>query len=383
MVGDIFGKSWNSTAPSSGIGLPKANPNLFGDLLGSSLGSGGKTGGNVPLKNIGQNFQKPQQKSNSTFSMGNLSNSIPKTNINIPSSATGPTVVNPMKPTSYAGPVANNNTSSAMGKPSMKPSSTSATASFGMNQKKDPFGSLMDFHSKPTPAETSSSSSFEPNPPKVGAADGGDPFGSFSMPNITKDDNTFGSFHNSNAPKNDDIFGSFNTANVIKDDIFGMPPTSEFSSSASAGGADPLDMLFSSSAMPTQAADDSQDNDWDLNAEYGGDDGGTTELEGLPPPPSGITASSAKSKGMDNYKQGQFPDAIKWLSWAYVILEKSGDPTAISEVLACRASCFKEVGEYKKAIADCTKVSFFLFNFKLQVSSFFRKIIIKYNLRFL
>ncbi|GAB4843647.1 hypothetical protein Ancab_013612 [Ancistrocladus abbreviatus] len=26
------------------------------------------------------------------------------------------------------------------------------------------------------------------------------------------------------------------------------------------------------------------------------------------------------------------------------------------EVLSCRASCYKEVGEYKKAVADCTKV---------------------------
>ncbi|CAK9138943.1 unnamed protein product [Ilex paraguariensis] len=26
------------------------------------------------------------------------------------------------------------------------------------------------------------------------------------------------------------------------------------------------------------------------------------------------------------------------------------------EVLSCRASCYKEVGEYKKAVADCTKI---------------------------
>ncbi|CAL5441096.1 unnamed protein product [Camellia sinensis] len=27
-------------------------------------------------------------------------------------------------------------------------------------------------------------------------------------------------------------------------------------------------------------------------------------------------ASAAKNKGMDNYKQGKYADAIKWLSWA-------------------------------------------------------------------
>ncbi|KAL1079040.1 hypothetical protein V6Z11_D10G195800 [Gossypium hirsutum] len=105
----------------------------------------------------------------------------------------------------------------------------------------------------------------------------------------------------------------------------------------------------------------SEVDDWGLDSEFGGagggnDGGSTTELEGLPPPPAGVTASSAKSKGIDNQKQGQYADAIKWLSWAVVLLEKTNDKSGTMEVLSCRASCYKEVGEYKKAVADCSKV---------------------------
>ncbi|KAG0497462.1 hypothetical protein HPP92_002153 [Vanilla planifolia] len=39
-----------------------------------------------------------------------------------------------------------------------------------------------------------------------------------------------------------------------------------------------------------------------------------------------------------------------------MLLEKLGDDASSNEVLTCRASCYKEVGEYKKAIADCTKI---------------------------
>jgi hypothetical protein len=64
--------------------------------------------------------------------------------------------------------------------------------------------------------------------------------------------------------------------------------------------------------------------------------GGTTiQLDGHPPPLVGISGSAAKSKGVDNYKQGQFADAIKWLSWALIILEKVGDGAGTAEVLSC------------------------------------------------
>ncbi|KAM0833567.1 hypothetical protein ACQ4PT_064178 [Festuca glaucescens] len=98
---------------------------------------------------------------------------------------------------------------------------------------------------------------------------------------------------------------------------------------------------------------------WTWSPDYvaGGDTGGTTtELDGLPAPPSGLTASAAKAKGMDNYKGGQYADAIKWLSWAVLLIEKTGKNAGIAEVLSSRASSYKEVGEYKKAIADCSKV---------------------------
>ncbi|KAE9601471.1 putative tetratricopeptide-like helical domain-containing protein [Lupinus albus] len=130
------------------------------------------------------------------------------------------------------------------------------------------------------------------------------------------------------------------------------------------GGGDPMDMLFSASAASAGGASGgkpaSEMDDWGLESDFGGgshDGGGSTmELEGLPPPPAGISGSTAKGKGMDSYKQGQFADAIKWLSWAVILLEKGGDSAATFEALSSRASCYKEVGEYKKAVADCTKV---------------------------
>ncbi|KAI7996763.1 hypothetical protein LOK49_LG10G02769 [Camellia lanceoleosa] len=60
---------------------------------------------------------------------------------------------------------------------------------------------------------------------------------------------------------------------------------------------------------------------------------------------------------MDNYKQEKYADAIKWLSWALILLEKTGDGATSMEVLSSRASCYKEAGEYKKAVADCTKLA--------------------------
>ncbi|GFP96555.1 mechanosensitive ion channel protein 6 [Phtheirospermum japonicum] len=99
----------------------------------------------------------------------------------------------------------------------------------------------------------------------------------------------------------------------------------------------------------------SEDDDWGVNSKFVGGNETTTDLQGLPLPPAGVSASSAKNKGMDNYKQGQFADAIKWLSWAVVLLEKAGDDDGTMEVLSSRASCYKEVGEYKKVVPDCTK----------------------------
>ncbi|KAI7981960.1 hypothetical protein LOK49_Contig5G00020 [Camellia lanceoleosa] len=53
----------------------------------------------------------------------------------------------------------------------------------------------------------------------------------------------------------------------------------------------------------------------------------------------------------------KYADATKWLSWAVILLEKTCDGAASMEVLSSRASCYKEVGEYKKAVVDCTKLT--------------------------
>jgi len=83
----------------------------------------------------------------------------------------------------------------------------------------------------------------------------------------------------------------------------------------------------------------------------------TTELEGLGPPPMGVTGIAAYQKGNSFYKEGQFPNAIKWLSWALELLQKEGgNKDTVSDVITCRVSCYKEIGEYKKALADCTTV---------------------------
>ncbi|KAG1371277.1 nuclear pore complex protein Nup214-like [Cocos nucifera] len=339
MVGDIFGKSWTSATPtSSRVGIPANNPNLFSDLVGSTLGHGRSAAGNVPLKDAAPS---------NAFSMGNLSNSLPKSTV---TTATASTTSHntPMRPSTLgsADNLGNfsslNQSGSKIGTPlgggqPMK----SSTGGPPMNAKRDPFGSLMDFGSKNSANQPISSAKSS----KMSSSGGGD--------------YSFGAFQDANSTKMDD-FG-------VPAPNFSAPPPSQQPAPAK-GGADPMDMFFSSSASSAPAAGAapevpgsqpfSEANDWDLGAEFGGhDDGGTTtELEGLPPPPAGITLSAAKTKGLENYKQGQFADAIKWLSWAAVLIEKSGENDATAEVLSCRASCYKEVGEYKKAIADCSKV---------------------------
>ncbi|XP_043722188.1 mucin-5AC [Telopea speciosissima] len=355
MVGDISGKSWTSaapSAPSARLGIPEKNPNLFGDLVGSALGK--TSGANAPLKNAA-----PASATWNSFSMGNVADSLPKSNSTAPATTaaqmkntswgSGANFGSYSTPTNSSSSININNNNRNLGGPSMK-----SGAGVSASSKKDPFGSLVDFGSKPAVNNVNSAASNNSN-----AGDG----------------NTFGAFQNasksSTPPFQSDAFpasinnpmGSASNSGP-KMDTFGIP-TQEFSSHEQSApqstGLDPLDSLFSppsvsSSAAPTSSGP-AQVDDWGLGSEFGGnDDGGTTDLGGLPPPPSGVTASSAKNKGLDNYKQGQYADAIKFLSWAIVLLEKAGDTAAIVEVLSCRASCYKEVGEYKKAVADCSKV---------------------------
>lgn len=223
---------------------------------------------------------------------------------------------------------------------------------FASNSKTDPFGSLTGFGLKTSqnmPLSSGKSS---------GSSSGVGSFATFQNPPIAQ--KPLQSNGGTDFP-----LGGFQKPNLNDSGIPGFPPPLHQQQPQVASGADPLNMFFSPSASSTTTGGSLSEaqqipvmNDWDIGAEFGGheDSGTTTELEGLPPPPAGVTASSAKTKGLDNYKQGQFADAIKWLSWAIVLLEKFGEIASSHEVLVCRASCYKEVGDYKKAIADCSKV---------------------------
>ncbi|KAK6161075.1 hypothetical protein DH2020_004456 [Rehmannia glutinosa] len=217
----------------------------------------------------------------------------------------------------------------------------SGVGGVGMNASKDPFVSLVDFSSKPLAGMNSANKEADKS------NSGNDPFGEFQNATSKTSASTFSS-------------GAFPTSKSDPLDDFGFPNSQTQSQNQPSGiassGTNDFDALFSSPSETTQQF--SGGDDWGINSEFGGgnETGGTTELEGLPPPPAGVTPQSAKNKGMDNYKQGQFADAIKWLSWAVVLLERAGDDDGTTEVLTSRASCYKEVGEYKKAVADCTKV---------------------------
>ncbi|OAY56059.1 stress protein DDR48 [Manihot esculenta] len=368
MVGDIFGKSWNSTASGSGIGIVEKNPNLFGDLVSSALGPGNKGNSNVPLKNA-------TTSSNSAYSMGNLADSLPKTSNSVKSGNgfgsnnnfggyTGGYNINSsnVNATGFGNANVGSSKSANLGGPSMKCMAGSGLGRGGaVGGNRDPFGSLVDFGSKQQSGGLNSAS-------KTGkTSERDDAFGDFQ--NAAKPSTTAfpsGGF----GANNTDFMGSNISSNSNVDD-FGMPSnvfTSQKQTPAQTSSGDPLDMFFSSSsggAATTSGGMGGQQfsevDDWGLESDLGGgagnDSGGaTTELEGLPPPPAGVSASAAKNKGIDNQKQGQYADAIKWLSWAIVLLEKTGDQASSMEVLSSRASCYKEVGEYKKAVADCTKV---------------------------
>jgi hypothetical protein len=217
----------------------------------------------------------------------------------------------------------------------MKPAGMASTAAAQpMGQNKDPFGSIDSFAAKPGSMKAGKQAS------------------------SAKPDQGFRAFQGMSS-SGDSGFGGFQSSSAAKPSTFTPPPAPAPVSC----GADHLDNLFASTTTASSAAAASNGrgdmfgemDSWvDVEADFGG--GATTELDGLPPPPPGLTVSTAKSKGMNSYKGGQYADAIKWLSWAVVLIEKSGKSADIVEVLSSRASSYKEVGEYKKAIADCTKV---------------------------
>ncbi|KAL2922990.1 Sperm-associated antigen 1A [Bienertia sinuspersici] len=368
MVGDILGKSWNSTKPATGqpanIGVVNKNPNLFGDLVSSALGPNKGSSSNVPLKNAAL--------VKSSFSLGGMADSLPKTSNNISNSNVGKNgnVGLGSSPgygsfggvaTSGSSVYGNNGMakSSSVGGNSMRNLGGGSTGvGVGMSSSKDPFVSLVDFSSKPMGGGSLYPSS------KATASTSSEDFGFGDFQNAPKS-NASTTIPSGNA--NSNLWGS-NAGSVPNMDNF----VTQNPAPAQSTGGDSFDMFFSSATnVGGGAAAIASDNvvggqqfsggdDWGMDSNFcgGHDEGNTTEIEGLPPPPAGVSASSAKAKGLDNYKQGQFADAIKWLSWAEILIEKAGDASGTMEVLTCRASCYKEVGEYKKAVADCTKPAF-------------------------
>ncbi|XP_051152788.1 uncharacterized protein LOC127266557 [Andrographis paniculata] len=377
MVGDIFGKSWNSSAPSNtGIGIVNSNnPNLFGDLLGSAMGQS-KSTSNVPLKSSAP-ATAPHR-----FSMGSMGNSLPKTgssaqtwgtNVSnvggsVNSSGKGNNINSSSSSSIGGGNVnlgGNSNRSPNLGGPLMKSMAGGGIGGGGMGSNKDPFGSLVDFTSKPVGGSSKQ---------RDQSGLGNDSFGAFqsntngSSSTSSLDNDPFSSFGFSGSQTNNSkasgssasAFSSGVSPDMIGDFGFqSSQPSNPTQPPMQSSGGNDFDALFSSSGGAGGFTDQkfTEGDDWGINSEF--DDssvGGTTELDGLPPPPSGVSAPIAQSKGVDNYKKGQFADAITWLSWAVILLEKAGDMDGTMEVLICRASCYKEVGEYKKAVADCTKV---------------------------
>ncbi|KAJ0238457.1 Tetratricopeptide repeat [Hirschfeldia incana] len=346
MVGDIHGKTWSSSSSSSsgsGIGIVNKDPSLFGDLVGSVIG---KSSGNVPLKKAPPAASASSKKG--SYSMGNLADALPKTTGNSMNSGGGGWGYSGNYSSSSGVNASNSIKNPNLGGPSMKSmSGSNLSGGSGLPSNGDPFGNLVGFGSKP-------SGSINSAKVKNDAKSDGDGFGTFQsgMANPSG-----GGFAGTTTTQNDD-FGGFQDA-AAKSSTFS---SGGFASSFNSFGVqtsakdDPLGMFSTSN---TSAAAAPQTEDWGFESFDGGADSGggsTTELDGLPPPPPGVSAASAKSKGIDNQRQGQYADAIKWLSWAVILLERAGDDAGSAEVLSTRASCYKEVGEYKKAVSDCTKV---------------------------
>ncbi|KAG5632823.1 hypothetical protein H5410_004540 [Solanum commersonii] len=364
MAGDIFGKSWGSSTPSttsnvaSSVGIANKNPNLFGDLVSSALG-GNKSNSNAPLKNAAPTANK------SAFSMSGMADNLPKSGNSVKTGGSWGSAGNSGSGSAGAYNAYNfsasvnqsggNSKIPNLGGTSLKNMAGSGVGG-GMGVNKDPFGSLVDFSSKPGPNMKSSSKETKSNSSRD------DVFGNFQ--NATK---SGGSEFPADPFPTSNINAStgLNSGGAYSKVDFGFTNTQSQPSTTQSSGVGDFDSLFSSTnASSGEAAGGSENqqftggDDWGFESEFVGanDSSGTTEIEGLPPPPSGVSASAAKNKGMDNHKQGQYGDAIKWLSWAVILLEKAGDEAGVMEVLSSRASCYKEVGEYKKAVADCTKV---------------------------
>lgn len=330
---DLSGKNWSQspasklvTAGIAGI-VPSSKEDVFGDLLGGGLDLGRSSG---PLK---QQASTPS----GTYGMSSLNSSLPgthkeavkQTQATKPASSGGSafsytsmfkSAPAPSRPTSTASQPAQ--------KPQPKGGDPFADISFtkpANGSGSDPFASSGDpfmFSSKPQP---------RPTPQATGRAPSVDPFAAFMGSNSGGVDQ-FPSMFGSGKPS---------VSKVYEDPLEAMLSRSNAPAAKAAQAHDGWGDAFGSAA---------ENNSFE-------NEGVTTELEGIGSAPAGVTGSTAFQKGTAFYKEGQFPNAIKWLSWAVELLQKEkGSKATVIEVLTKRISCFKEIGEYKKAIADCTMV---------------------------
>ncbi|KAJ7564872.1 hypothetical protein O6H91_02G037800 [Diphasiastrum complanatum] len=381
MVGDITGKSWakadggSKAAGSIGVGvvggLGSSKADMFGDLLGT------------PFARSAAPSLKPSSASQTpSFSVAALGSALPKG----PSlkdsmrSKTEPpvfpvpdpsatSVENPLSSSGFAAPSAASGDADAFGDFFGPPSNPTSffqdpfPSSSHVSQEKpinaDPFDFLQRQGS--ASADTFSSGPIGGEGFKQPTSAAGDGLlGSDFMPDLSfsshvKPTNTPQSNHPHDLLSDMFASGSSATFDPIAS-IFGPQKPSSVKKQP-----DPLEALWSRSVsaapIPPQSQPLQTADDWGIedNIGVGTQAASTTELEELPPPPVGVNVVIAKNKGAEYYKQGQFPDAIKWLTWAVSLCESSESSATLGEILTCRVSCYKEVGEYKKAVADCFK----------------------------
>ena len=319
---DLSGKSWSqspasklATAGIAGV-IPSSKEDVFGDLLGSALG---RSSG--PLK------QQAPASSSGSFGLGNLNTSLPET-AKEPVRQTKPAKPAPFSYASMWGRPAQPPAQKPASKVQPKGTDPFADITKPSNgaPKAEPFTGLSD------PFMFGSKAQANP-PPQASRASSGDPFGAFMGSNSAVNDQ-FGSMFNSGKP----------TVSKVSEDPLEKLLNSGGPASKSAHAHEGWGDAFGSAA---------ESNSFE-------NEGATTELEGLGSAPAGVTGSAAFQKGSTFYKEGQFPNAIKWFSWALELLQKEkGSKGTLIDVLTRRISCYKEIGEYKKAIADCTMVSVF------------------------
>ncbi|MCO5611685.1 hypothetical protein L7F22_065943 [Adiantum nelumboides] len=389
MVGDITGKTWGAmdniskgTNGKSGIvgGLSRgASPDLFGDLLGASRSNAS------PITSKSQQQASEAQKASTFSNLEAIAASLPKGVPMKNMKASKPYQTDEMgdfisadsaqeTPTEDAGwsafeSLSSSKRSSASSDPAKMPQRP-----FQNSNSNDPFG---DFQSVPFakvssfPATNTSTDPFAASSfvAKSSSSSSDDLFNFISAatakaPAPKKADTS--SFYNSIDVDPFAFLGSskVSASQPINSQTAGSDPFEcvmgkVASASSQTKQADPvLDALWGSSVSQPGLATQRSSDGWGMETNFGASDyiETTTELDGLPPPPPGVSGGLSKEKGLEYYKQGQFADAIKWLSWAEILLHQNGESSHIIEVLTCRSSCLKEVGEYKKAVTDCSKV---------------------------